>query len=421
MSGSRPNHNIPIGNIKTCQICGSTNLEPVLDLGHQPLCDTLLSAEDLTKPELTYPLKQVWCHDCTLSQLDYCVPGDVVYHKEYPYRTGITRELAEYQGQLATNIIADLQVDADQLVVDIGCNDGTLLQAFRKNGMRVMGVEPTLIAQYAREVGIDTLQTSFNVEAAKQIVDTHGPARVATATNVFAHMAGLGDFMLGLEALVAKDGFFVLENHYLEAVMQRMQFDTIYHEHLRTYSLTSLLRLFDYYDFSVVDACRVSRYGGNIRVYAARGKNKPCSSRVHEIVASENQWIRDPDYYRRFRDQSIRLKNQLLELALECERAGSKLIGNSCPGRSSTLLNFAGIGPDLMPYIAEQPTSLKLGKFLPGRHIPIVNNQRLIDEQPGNVLLLAWHYAQPIAEQLRARGLRSKLFTPMPTVSQLPI
>jgi hypothetical protein len=234
-------------------------------------------------------------------------------------------------------------------------------------------------------------------------------------------MAGLGDFMLGLEALVAKDGYFVLENHYLEAVMQRMQFDTIYHEHLRTYSLTSLVRLFDYYDFSVVDACRVSRYGGNIRVYAARGKNKPSSPRVHEILASENKWIRDPDYYRNFRTQSIALKNQLLELALGCERAGAKLIGNSCPGRCSTLLNFAGIGTDLMPYIAEQPTSLKLGKYLPGRHIPIVNNQRLIDEQPENVLLLAWHYAQPIAEQLRARGLRSKLFTPMPTVGELSI
>lgn len=417
----RPNHNIPSGHIGCCQVCGSRDLELVLDLGHQPLCDTLLSADDLQRPETFFPLRQFWCRNCTLSQLDYAVPGDVVYHQDYPYRTGVTRELAAYQDEMAAAIISDLSIAPDSLIVDVGSNDGTLLSGFQRRGMRVTGVEPTGIARFARQSGIDTIQSPFNSQIAMQIVESRGYAKVVTATNVFAHMASLGDVLEGLEILVASDGFFVLENHYLPAVIDRLQFDTIYHEHLRTYSLRSLVVLFGYYDFQVVDAEKVSRYGGNIRVTVAKGTHHRVSPRVDLILAEENATLTKSEYYDRFREKSIELKNTLVSLAIDCHTKGFPIVGNSCPGRCSTLLNFAGIGPDLMPYLAEQPKSLKLGKFLPGKHIPIVNNQRLIDEQPRFVLLLAWHYAQPIAEQLRARGLKSELIVPMPEVRTLEI
>jgi SAM-dependent methyltransferase len=353
--------------------------------------------------------------------MGYVVPGEVVYHQEYPYRTGVTRELREYQDHMARSLVAELQLQPDQLVVDVGCNDGTLLTGFRNLGLRVAGVEPTGIARYARDLGIDTFQAPFDTSVARQIVESHGQAKLVTATNVFAHMAALGDVVEGLEVLVADDGFFVLENHYLEPIMERLQFDTIYHEHVRTYSLRSLVVLFDYYDFKVVHAEKVSRYGGNIRVYVAKGKHATRRDSVDQILAEEARNFTDPAYYDRFRLRSYQLKNHLLELALKCHREGKPLVGNSCPGRCSTLLNFAGIGADLMPYIAEQPASLKLGKFLPGRHIPIVNNQRLIDEQPENVLLLAWHFAQPIAEQLRERGSQSTFYVPMPEVKILDV
>lgn len=419
ISGKRPNHNIPPGPLTSCQICGSQSLETVLDLGHQPLCDTLLTEEQLTQPEMSFPLRQLWCRQCTLSQLSYVVPGDLVYHRQYPYRTGVTRELAAYQQELAASVIADVHLNPDQLVVDIGCNDGTLLSSFRARGMRVAGVEPTDIADYARREGIETIQAPFDPEVAMQLVEAHGQAQVVTATNVFAHMARLGDVVEGLEKLVAKDGVFVLENHYLLPVMERYQFDTIYHEHLRTYSLQSLVTLFDYYDFSVVDAIRVSRYGGNIRVYVAKGKGHPPSRRVAELLSEEKKKLTDPGYYQHFRERSIELKNELLALIISKLQRGERVVGNSCPGRCSTLLNFAGIGPDMLPYLAEQPASLKLGKYLPGKHIPIVNNQRLFDEQPECVILLAWHYAQPISQQLRARGLRSELVVPMPEVKAI--
>jgi len=386
-----------------------------MDLRNQPLCDSLLTAEQLGQPEHYYPLQQFWCKNCTLSQLNYVVPGDVVYHQNYPYRTGVTRELATYQQQMAADLIRDLNLAPDSLVSDIGSNDGTLLSGFKAQGMRVIGIEPTNIAHIANEDGIETIHAPFDQKIAKQVVETAGHAKLVTATNVFAHMASLGDVIEGLEILVADDGYFVLENHYIIPVMERLQFDTIYHEHLRTYSLRSLITLFEYYNFTVVDALEVSRYGGNIRVYVAKGKNHTPKASVHELLAKEERvGLSDSDYYKTFCQKSIALKNELLEFVVKCKQNNLSVVGNSCPGRSSTLLNFAGIGPDLLPYLGEQATSLKLNKFLPGTHIPIVNNQRIIDDQPDYVILLAWHYAEPIMEQLRARGLKSKFVLPMP-------
>jgi SAM-dependent methyltransferase len=413
----RPNHNLSPGPITECQVCGSKDLELVIDLGHQPLCDTLLTTEQLKLPETVYPLRQMWCKNCTLNQIDYAVPGEIVYHQNYPYRTGITRELATYQDRIAEDVINELKISKGSIVVDIGSNDGTLLTGFKNRGMRVIGVEPTNIARLANEAGIETIQSPFNNEVAQQIVESFGKAKAVTATNVFAHMTDLGNVLQGLETLIANDGYFILENHYLSAIMDHYQFDTIYHEHLRSYSLLSLVTLFNYYDFTVVEAKKVSRYGGNIRLIVAKGKGRTANPSVKTLLEEElNSGFKKPEYYERFRRKSIELKNRLLGTIVDLNAKGNSVVGNSCPGRCSTLLNFAGIGPDLMPYIAEQPTSLKLNKFLPGKHIPIVMNQRLFDDQPDYVVLLAWHYAEPITEQLRSRGLRSKLIMPMPEV-----
>lgn len=414
---TKPVHNIASGPITKCQVCGSENLELVMDLGHQPLCDTLLEPEDLHQPETFYPLRQMWCRDCTLNQLDYAVPGEVVYHQNYPYKTGVTLELVAYQKQMAEEIVSDLALKEGSLITDVGSNDGTLLSGFKEQGMEVQGVEPTNIAALANEAGIPTIHSPFNPEVARRIVAERGPAKVVTATNVFAHMASLGDVLEGLEILVAEDGHFCLENHYMVAIKDRLQFDTIYHEHLRSYSLHSLVKLFSYYDFTVVEAKKVSRYGGNIRLYVAKGKGKPVNESVELLLKEELEaGLNRSEYYEEFRKDCEELKNDLLRTILDLKAKGHSVVANSCPGRCSTLLNYAGIGSDLLPYIAEQPQSLKLGKYLPGKHIPIVNNERLIEEQPDYVVLLAWHYAEPIIEQLRDRGLRSKFIMPMPKV-----
>ncbi len=408
-------HFVKTGSIKACQVCSSTKLHTILDLGHQPLCDSLLSKEMLDEPEKTYPLRMVWCEHCTAGQIDYCVDGKEVYHPAYPYRSGITKELSEYQINICLSLIEKYGLRSDDLAIDIGSNDGTLLSGFQREGIRVLGIEPTNIALIAQENKIPTLQSFFDISTAKTIKEKYGLATVITATNMFAHMQTIGEVIQGIHLLLKESGIFVAETHYLLDVIQGGQFDTVYHEHLRTYSLVSLIKLFEPYDFTVTDVERGSRYGGNIRVHVTKGKGRPVSRAVAELLQLEKEAKLDQlATYVQFgkRVQTARL--EFLDFLIQAKKAGKHIVGNSCPGRCSTLLNYYGIDRALIPYLAEQPTSLKLGMYLPGKHIPVVNNQILIDEQPDYVVLMAWHYAKPIMEQLKMRGLKSDFVVPLP-------
>ena len=402
-----PDHDVPAGALQRCQITGSDHLELVIDCGHQPLCDSLLTKAQLNEPETFYPLRLMMCPESGSAQLDYIVPGEVVYHPHYPYRSGITKELAVYQRAFASGIVSQLGIAPGSLCIDIGSNDGTLLTGFKQLGMRALGVEPTNIAEIARtENGIETIQAFFTEELAKQIVRDYGHAKVMTTTNVFAHMATLGEVMRGICQLLDKDGVFITESHYLLDVIEKNQFDTVYHEHIRTYSLRALVKLFEYYDLEVFDVQRADRYGGNIRAYVARKGSRPVARAVGDLLKLEvERGLFDPATYVAFRNRVNEARDRMLELAYAARKSGQSFVGNSCPGRCSTLINYYGLTRELMPYLAEQPTSLKLGLHLPGKHIPVVNNQRLIDEQPDYVVLMAWHYAQPIMEQLRAREI----------------
>ena len=414
-------HDTAPGPLTYCQVCFSEDLELVVDLGHQPLCDSLLTKEQLDHPETSYPLRQVRCKACTLSQLDYVVPGDIVYHRGYPYRAGITQEVVLHHTESAAEMVKSFGLDSHSLVVDVGCNDGTLLRAIQAHGVRVLGVEPTDIAKIAAAAGVPVVQKPFTEAVAKDIVGEHGEASMMTATNVFAHMAPLGEVLRGAQRLLKRDGLFMTETHYLADVLRTAQYDTIYHEHLRTYSLRSLVKLYEQYGFTVVDAIRVDRYAGTLRVFAQKGRDRTVRPSVATLLASEAALGLDrPEIYQKFRDQTYEAKMRFLEFALQAKAKRESLVGNSCPGRCSTLLNFTGITSDLMPYIAEQPTSMKLGLYLPGKHIPVVDNEILFREQPDYVVLLAWHYAEPIRRLLRERGLKSKLVVPLPEFRVLP-
>lgn len=411
-------HDVTPGHLSRCQVCGSEDLELVLDVGHQPLCDSLLSAEQLLEPETNYPLRLLRCCQCTLTQLDYVVDGSIVYAPHYPYRSGITKELAVYQKKFADGVIGKFGLIDNSLCIDIGSNDGTLLTGFKAAGMKPLGVEPTNIAEIARsENGIETIQSFFTEKVASEILRDYGPAKVVTTTNVFAHMAPLGEVMRGINVLLDDDGVFITESHYLLDVIAKTQYDTIYHEHIRTYSLKSLVALFAQYGMDVFDVQRADRYGGNIRAYVCRSGAHQMSSSVADLLKLEDDYgLGGKQVYQEFAQRVHASRNKLMELLYQIKQSGQSVVGNSCPGRCSTLLNYCGVRPDLLPYLAEQPTSLKLGKYLPGMHIPIVDNSRLIEEQPDYVLLLAWHYGEPIMEQLRARGLKSKFIMPLPEV-----
>lgn len=416
MNLSYPKHHlVKTGHISSCQICNSSKLHIVLDLGHQPLCDSLLSKEMLNEPEKTYPLRMIWCENCTVVQIDYCVAGSQVYHPDYPYRSGITKELKEYLESIALSLVKKYSLNSKDLVLDVGSNDGTMLKGFKKMGVKTLGVEPTNIAKIANANGIKTVQSFFDIKTSEKIKREYGSASLIVTTNTFAHMQTLGEFIVGAYNLLKDDGVFVNETHYLLDVIAGGQFDTIYHEHLRTYSLKAYMKLFDQYDFTVTDVERGDRYGGNIRVYATKGKGKKASSNVKKILKLEKDFgLGKLETYTKFAMRVKKARLKFMDFLIKTKKEGRDIVGNSCPARCSTLINYYGVDRELLPYIAEQPTSLKLNMYLPGKHIPIVNNQRLLDEQPDYVVILAWHLAKPIMEQLKERGLKSDFVIPLP-------
>lgn len=414
------NHDLPLGKIDHCQVCGGKNLHDIIDLGHQPPCDSLLWPRQLDEAEKIYPLRLQVCGDCSLAQIDYVVAPEELFFPDYPYRSGITQTLVEKLSKTAVSTLSRFKLPQGSLVMDIGSNDGTVLKAFQERGMRVLGVEATNIAKIANESGIETLQTFFTDEVAGQVVQSHGHASVIAATNVFAHIASLGSIIRGVSTLLHEGGVFVTESHYLLDLLATVQYDSIYHEHLRYYSLKSLIALFDQYDFTVTDVERIDNYGGSIRVFAVKGKGHQVSPAIADLLTQEEQaGLYDLDVYHAFAEKTLKARRDLLELVVSARQQGQSVVGIGCPGRASTLLNFTGLRPDLMPYIAEQSTSLKLGLFLPGLHVPIVDEKRMFEEQPDFAIMLSWHYAEPIIKKLREKGLKSKIVLPLPEVTVL--
>lgn len=407
-------HDAAPGPLTRCQVTGSENLHLVLDLGNQAPCDALVA--DPQAPEETYPLRLMFCPDSGLAQIDFVVPGDVIYPAEYPYRAGISWPLRQYQRAFAAGVMERFRPEGPAFVVDVGCNDGLLLTGFRARGCKILGVEPTNMARIARtENNVPVRQAFFTEALAREIVADEGRADFVTMTNVFAHMADLGEVMRGLDALLADRGVFITESHYLLDVLERTQFDTIYHEHIRTYSLKALVLLFRQYGMEVFHVERGTRYGGNIRAYVGRAGRYPTTAAVGELLGlEERSGLHTLEAWAGFRARALRERGRMMEWLYREQRLGRRTVGVSCPGRSVPLMNWYGIGPELVEYLGEIPGSLKIGKYTPGRHIPIVDNRRIPQDQPDNAILFAWHYAAEIIERLKKEGVRARLALPLP-------
>lgn len=413
---TRPCHDLSPGQIDGCQICGAKDLLPIMGLDHHAPCDSLLWPEQLHQAERTYPLDLVRCPDCGLVQIDYVVAPEELFFPDYPYRSGITSTLVGNLRSTGPTIMQRYGITGG-LAMDIGSNDGTLLSGFRDAGMQVLGVEPTNIARIANDNGIETIQEFFSEDLARDIVAKRGAAKVVTAANMFAHVAKLGSLIHGVELLLERGGVFVTESHYLTDLLETVQYDSIYHEHLKYYSVKSIVRLFDYYDFTVVGVDRIPNYGGSIRVYAMKGKGHPVGESVTRMIDEETRLgLYGDAAYERFVAQVRQSKIDLQKLLVDARAAGHSVAGIGSPGRAATLLSYCNIDRDLLPYIAEQSTSLKLGLFMPGSHVPIVDEARLFAEQPDYAVMLSWHYWEPIVVKLRAKGLKSRIVLPLPTV-----
>jgi 23S rRNA U2552 (ribose-2'-O)-methylase RlmE/FtsJ len=408
-------HDVKVGKLDYCQITGSRNLFEAIDLGFQPPCGTLLTKDTLGNPETYYPLKLMVCPESGLGQIDYVLGNEFCFPVDYPYRPGISAPLVEHLKKLAESVIFDHKLKPRSLVVDVGSNDGTLLTFFKKRGMRVLGVEPTNMAKVANEVGVETIQDFFNERVAKKIVKKYGPAKVITMTNVFAHMATLGEVMRSMAILLDKKGVVVSESQYLLDVFERNQFDEIYHDHIRIYSLKSLTKLFPYYDMEVFDAKRVQTREGSIEVRAGwRGKH-PIKPIVKKLLKLEEEAdLFSPVSWAKFRQRVSEQKNKFLLLLLEVKKKGLTLVADSCPTRGVVLLNYYNLSQDTLPYVSQLPGTEKVGKYIPGTHNPIISNEIILKEQPDYILILAWHYDDYIIKNWKAKGVKSKFIIPLP-------
>jgi 23S rRNA U2552 (ribose-2'-O)-methylase RlmE/FtsJ len=413
-------HNFLPGKIKQCQICGSTNLIDVMNIGNQPLANTLISNLDEENQVEKYPVNIIRCGDCTLLQLDFIVDQKKVYHPDYPYLPGITKTVDNEQKELSDYLYKELKLKDNELVVDIGSNDGSLLKHFKARGLITVGVEPTNISKIANENGIKTIQSFFTEETADNIIKEFSKAKLITCTNVFAHMSTLGDVMDGVVKLLDDDGYFCFENHYVMEILEKVQYDTFYHEHLRTYSLISLIRLFEMYELNLFDAQIVSRYGGSIRCVVSRKKVNQ-TERLQALIDKEKDYLikNSTETYDVFVSNIISSKNYLIEKITELKSQNKKIIGKSCPARAVVLLNYCGLNNTHLEYIAEQPTSLKLNYYVPGTGLKIISDDLLKDNQPDYVLLLAWHLSNPIIDKWKKRGLKSKFIVPLPKVETI--
>jgi SAM-dependent methyltransferase len=302
----------------------------------------------------------------------------------------------------------------NDLIIDIGSNDGTLLQGFKEKGMRVLGIEPTDAAKVANKNKIPTLQEFFNKNSVEKITKKYGEAKFVTATNVFAHINDTGELIKNVRNLLSKDGVFISESQYLLDIVEKFEFDTIYHEHLRFYSLKPLIKLHELGGMSVIDAERISAAGGSIRVYAKRGKH-PMSERVKQLIAEEEKaGLYSGTSLNDFAKRVIEAKHNLLALLLKCKLENKKIVGVGSPARSNTMLGFSNIDSNILDYAFEKTGSPKIGLYTPGTHIPVVDEKQFFVDQPDYALVLSWHIGEELMQKLRASGYKGKFIMPLP-------
>lgn len=418
---ARPEHRAVLGPVDVCQGCASRDLRLIYSFQPQPPVQAFLTREQLNAPETTYPLDLLRCGACSLVQMGYVPPPEVVFPRAYPYQTGMTRILRENFRELTRTAKVQLGLGGGALAVDIGSNDGTLLKGFKEDGLRVLGVEPTDIAAIANANGIPTIQAFFDEELSRRIVADHGPASVVTATNVIAHTNNLFPMLEGIRTLLGDGGTFISESHYLLSLVEHMQYDTIYHEHLRYYALRPLIGILERAGFAVTDVQRVPTHGGSVRVWASTDRRAVRSARVGEVLAEESRAGLDGDaVWIGFVERMVRSKHDLQRLLLRIREKGDRIVGVGAPARSSMLLGFDHIDPDLVSYVVEPAGSLKIGLWTPGTRIPIVDEQRVFEERPEWLLLLSWHIGEELMPKLREKGYRGGFIVPLPTPRSVP-
>ena len=368
--------------VDRCQVCGATDLASVLFLGYLPPVNQMRTVGQRPHEQPAYPAELLRCPRCQLVQIGLIVDPAILFPPEYPYTSGTTQILRENFAELQREATPLLGLRGTELVVDIGSNDGTLLENFRAAGHPVCGIEPTLMANLANERGVRTIMSFFGPASAAQVVKECGKAQVVTATNVFAHIEGIHDIVDSVLAMMSDDGVFITESHYLMALIETLQYDTIYHEHLRHYSLESISYLLNMHGLEVIHAKRIPTHGGSIRVYASRRGARPVRPTAQQVLAEEGGAGLLADRLAAFTRRVATSKVELYALLRDLLAKGSRIFGVGAPSRASTLINYVGLDREILDCVVEVKGSYKVGKYMPGTLVPVVDEAQLVEKQP---------------------------------------
>lgn len=400
--------------IECCQVCGHAPLDAVLSLGYMPPVNQMVPIGQAPHQQPWFPTTFLHCRNCELVQLGLAVDPAIIFPPEYPYTSGNTKLLRDNFADLQRESVAMLGLGEKDLVIDIGSNDGTLLSNFKNGGQRVLGIEPTDVGNIANQGGIPTIKRYFGAQTAREVKREHGLASLVTAANCFAHIEDIHAIVDSIVEMLEPDGVFVSESHYLISLLDTLQYDTIYHEHLRYYSLASLKHLLEMHDLEVFHARPIPSHGGSIRVYAARVGAYPIRDSVGHMLAEEPRAAAMVKRLNAFRGDVILSKLRLLSMLREFKEKGARIAGISAPSRASTLVNYVGLDEGLIEYVCEIAGSLKIGKYMPGTQIPVVDETKLYSDQPDCAVIFSWHIADELAPKLRSKGFRGQLITPLP-------
>lgn len=403
--------------ISSCRSCQGTKLQSVLDLGKSPLANALRTKEQLKDAEEFFPLHLVWCDTCALLQITENVSAEKLF-SNYFYRSSFSDSFLDHCKQLALNTIRDYSLSDESLVVDIASNDGYLLQYYQEQGIPVLGIEPAKnIADIAQKKGVTTLNDFFTYHLALQLAEQGKSADIIHAHNVLPHVANQRDFIAGICALLKPKGRAIIEFAYAIDTIDHTEFDQIYHEHMCYFSLTSFQYLCASFNLAVEDVKRLSVHGGSLRVVLAHLGDAKFSEEVHALLEHEELWgVRTVSPYQQFTKRTLQLKSDLCELLQSLQLQGKRIVVYGASAKGSTLMNFFGIGRNLVEYIVDRST-MKHGFYAPGTNLRIEPTEKLLEDQPDYVLLLTWNFVDEILKQqqiFRDRG--GKFIIPIPTL-----
>ena len=401
-----------------CRSCGHRGLRPVLDLGVTALVDTLVTRERLNGPENKYPLQVGLCERCALMQSCETPPPQEVFHDDYTYYASFSTTWLEHSRQCVLKQIERFRLNRDSFVIELASNDGYLLKNYVEHGIPVLGIDPAIgPVRAAEKIGVPTMHAFFTLDLAKRLAAEGRRADVVHANNVMAHVADLNGFVAGIATILKDDGVLVTESPYVKDLIDHCEFDTIYHEHLCYYGVTSLKNLFARHGLYLNDIERLGTHGGSIRQYVSK---KPGESQTVRALLAEEQRLgidRWSGYYESFARRVEDIKRQMLRILVDLKRQGKRVAAYGASAKGSTMLSYLNAGPELIEFVVDRNVH-KHGKFMPGVHNPIYDVSAIAQRKPDYLVLLVWNLKEEILRQQEAfRRAGGKFIVPIPVPS----